>query len=266
MSVSNALHNLNSSFTIRFFQTQKSGGTSEILPVEISGKLFLPVEKGPDFSIQVQNTSHKKFEICTGVDGVSVSSEEALTYKSRGYQLNPYDRCIIKGYRQNDEIEAAFAITDDEVMTVRAQTPHLNISPDKKGKIEFLFWEERETQTPRNASYSQESYSNSHQQFRGNSRGGSYSKGVEKRGSSSDSYESYELQSTVGMGMGKDIKSPTHEVEFYRGSHTPCLTVVINFLSAIQIQQMEEVIKKIDRAAKPFPTPLNFEGVKRILS
>lgn len=276
MVVSNALHNLMNSITIKFFKTDKSGKISEILPVNINGKLFLPVEKGQDLSIQTQNSSCEKFEMCVGVEEISVSSEEVSTYKSRGYLLNAYDCCIIKGYRQNDQIEAAFAITYDEEMTVKAQTPHLSASPQKKGIIEFLFWEERKTQTPRNRSYSQKSYSVSTENFRGSYRGGSstrsdsYSKGVEKGGSSNgverggSSSDSYEFQATAGMGMGRDINSQSEEVEFYRASTIPVLIVVINFLPSLQILQMEETMKKIDSASKPFPAPLNFQGVKRV--
>ena len=76
------------------------------------GQTFVLGTYGERYTLRVENRTARRVEAVVSVDGRDVVSGRVGDYvRERGYLIDPYDRLLIEGFRQNFEQVAAFRFT-----------------------------------------------------------------------------------------------------------------------------------------------------------
>lgn len=79
------------------------------------GEVWIAGNSGDRYNLLVKNKSSDRIEVICSVDGRDVICGEEANYKTqRGYIVNPYGTCLIKGFRQNNNEVAAFKFSESK--------------------------------------------------------------------------------------------------------------------------------------------------------
>jgi len=101
-------------------QTSALGGALRISMVDASGRPFPALRQGDRvismgdpgerYSLVIENDSDERFEIVTTVDGLDVLDGEDGSLEKRGYLIGAYSSVSIDGFRQSEQLVAAFRL------------------------------------------------------------------------------------------------------------------------------------------------------------
>lgn len=73
-----------------------------------NNNLYIQANEGSEYEIEIKNDYPNRILAIVGVDGLSIINGEPLKDNSTGYIINAYSNIVLKGYRINNNEEAAF--------------------------------------------------------------------------------------------------------------------------------------------------------------
>jgi hypothetical protein len=168
-----------------------------------AGKTYLPVPRlGMEYALRVWNHGSRRITAVVSVDGLSVISGQPASADQPGYLVDPRSHILIKGWRRNLEVVAAFSFEPRD-QSYASRLGH----PENIGVIGLVAFEEL-TRGPRPLR-------------------------EQPRAAKSFQRASGAVGDT-GTGYGRDVDSLVYEVPFLRSANTQTITVYYDTAEALR--------------------------------
>lgn len=74
----------------------------------VADQIWIPAQKGEEFSLLLANASGERVAAIPSIDGLSVGDGQPASFQSPGYFLRPHSHIVVPGWRLNSGAVARF--------------------------------------------------------------------------------------------------------------------------------------------------------------